>query len=238
MLVSEFKPRSNDWNSMDFLKGLSRKDIELSDEFLNENKDSFLFATYTEFDAKNLSRHLDSLDINFTPEFMAFKKFWKRDEENHYTGFRYIYSIMFNEEEEKVANVIESRPYNFGNLKDFLHDEFTICLLIAYDEILTTKAYSSERKLYSSLGNAAFYDWMRKVTIDEAFHFHNIMEVIRLRHSHRILEIPRIVTSLVNLDLERNNYEGTFVMDHESYFFDFLKSGVSVIERYLKRYLK
>ena len=186
---TDFDPKSRDWNSIDYLKDLRRSDINLSDEFLDKKRDFFLHAAYTEFDAENLCRFLETLDFEFSPEFKVFEKKWRRDEWNHYIGFRYIYSIIFNESETAIARIIESRPYDFSGIQNFFKDEFSICLLIAYDEILTTKSYASEHQLYKSFGNPQFYSWIKEVTRDESYHFNNVMEVIGLNHSDRIEEI-------------------------------------------------
>lgn len=232
---TNFIPKSQDWNSMDFLDGLKRKDILCSDSFLIEKRDFFFHATFTEFDAENLCRHLDTLGYDFSPEFKTFEKSWRKDEWNHYIGFRYIYSIMFDQEIANVAKLIESRPSDFSRLENYFKDEFFITLLIAFDEILTTKSYASEFDLYSSFGHSAFLNWIKEVTRDEAYHFHNAMEVIRIRHFNRIDEIPDLLESFVKWDLQKNEYTGTFVLDHDFYSPEFLKHGASIIKNYFSR---
>ena len=111
---------------------------------------------------------------------------------------------------------------------------FFICLLIAYDEILTTKSYATDHELYLSFGHPAFFEWIKQVTRDEAYHFHNAMEVIRLRHSNRINEIPETIELMLNWDLQKNEYAGTFVLDHDWYSEEFLNWGASVIRNYFK----
>lgn len=231
---SDFIPKSKNWDSITILGGLTRKDIVLPQSYLEEKRNFFFHAAYTEFDAENFCRHLDTLNNNFSPEFMAFEKLWRKDEQNHYIGFRYIYSIMFDQSIEDVARSIEDRPYDFSRLAAFFKDEFIICVLIAFDEILTTKGYIGEQKLYQSFGNLAFLKWFKTVTRDEVYHFKNIMEVIRIRHFNRIDEIPKILESFINWDIQENEYTGTFVLDHDLYSRDLLQHGASMIKTYFK----
>lgn len=231
---ARFIPKSTQWSSKVMLKGLQRKDIVVNQGYLLKKKDFFLHAAYTEYDAENLCKYLDTLSIKFSPEFLAFEKVWRRDEWNHYVGFRYIYSIMFNQREDDVARLIEERPCNFSGIEKFLEDEFSICLLIAFDEILTTKGYASEKKLYSSLGHPAFSRWFRAVTKDEAYHFSNVMEVIRLNHSDRISEIPLLLDSFIRWDMQKNEYGSTFVLDHDLYTPEFIEEGANTIKKYFQ----
>lgn len=232
--TSRFVPKSVQWSSKVMLKGLQRKDIIVNQSYLSRKKDFFLHAAYTEYDAENLCKYLDTLEMEFSPEFKVFEKVWRRDEWNHYVGFRYIYSIMFNQREEDVARLIEERPSNFSGINQFLNDEFSICLLIAFDEILTTKGYAGEKKLYHSLGHPAFARWFKYVTKDEAYHFTNAMEVIRLNHYNRIPEIPKMLDSFIEWDMQRNEYGSTFVLDHDLYSPEFIQEGANVIKKYFQ----
>ncbi len=231
-LPKPFVVKSIQWDSMHLLEACSRTDIVLAQDVLEAKRGFFFHAAYTEYDAENLCRHIDTLDIRFTPEFKAFEKTWRRDELNHYIGFRYIYSLMFNQSVSEVAELIETRPFDFSQIQKFFKDEFVICLLIAYDEILTTRGYASEFGLYKSLGSSVFLDWFKRVTRDEAFHFHNIMQVIKARHSNRIDEIPFTLKTFIEKDLQRDDYRATFVLDHDLYNVEFLQKGAAVIERY------
>lgn len=227
-----YKPKSVLWDSMDFLSGITRSDIILPQEYLDEKQGFFFHATYTEHDAENLCKHIDALPLDFSPEFRAFEKVWRRDEWNHYVGFRQLYSIMYGEPVESVAKQIEERPYDFSPIGEYFKDEFTICLLIAFDEILTTKGYATEHALYASLGPSGVSEWFKQVTRDEAYHFKNAMEVIRVKHSHRRSEISEVVNALITLDTQSNDYKGTFVLDHELYSKKFIVEGASILMNY------
>lgn len=222
------------WDFTSYLNNLTRDHILNNDHFFKDKKDFFLHAAYTEYDAENFCRHLDALDLSFSPEFMAFEKAWRKDEHNHYLGFRKLYSVIYNESEEEIAKRIEERPYDFTPIKEYFKDEFSICLIIGYDEILTTMAYSQELKMYDSFKNKSVSGWMRDVTRDESYHFHNVMEVIALNHKERINEIPGMLRNLVSRDLERHEYKSTFVLDHDWYSEDFLNKGAMIILKYFK----
>src|SRR5207248_4393100 len=111
---------------------------------ITERKGFFWNAMLTEYDARNFSRHLEINSGKLSPEFLAFKRAWSRDEWNHYIGFRSIYSMLYNRAENELAEQIEIETGDFHLIREFSDDEFKICLLLAYDEIATSKSYFSE----------------------------------------------------------------------------------------------
>lgn len=230
--ISIFPLLSRSWDSLEMLGKLGREDITLPQSQVDQKKDFFLHAAYTEFDADNFCKHLNTLAITFSDEFKLFERVWRKDELNHYIGFRYLYSILYGSTVEEVGKIIETRKYDFSRIEPFFRDEFTICLLIAFDEILTAKGYGSEQNLYASLGSQTFSEWFKLVTMDEAYHFRNIMEVIRLKHSDRINEIPTLIERFIEWDVMRNDYSSTFVLDHDYYSLEFIKHGASIIRSY------
>ena len=123
-------------------------------------------------------------------------------------------------------------------IKGFLEVEFIIYLILAFDEILTTKSYGSEIGLYTSFGCSSISEWFRNVTRDEAYHFKNAMEVIRKNHSEGICEIPRVIDSFIYWDLERNGYDRTFVLGHDFYSKEFHQEGGFLMKNYFDKTIK
>lgn len=232
-----FVPRSIEWSSSSILDQLDPKSFGLTPERQKELRDLFWNDLCSEYDAENFCRYYESSGLKYSQEFQAFERAWRRDEWNHYIGFRDIYSALYDVPQEEIHREQEKRPVDFGPIQPFLEDEFTMTLLLAYDEIATTKAYAMDYDLYGSFPNPNLLDWIKLVTRDEAFHFGNCIDVIRLRHQDRIPEAPEKVRKFVEWDLAGNEYQGTFVLDHHGYYFtpDFLQGCADTILHQLNK---
>jgi hypothetical protein len=231
--------RLSHWESREFLQGLTRNDISLPEKVITEREGFFWNAMLTEYDAKNFGRHLLEVNAcNLSSEFLAFERAWSRDEWNHYIGFRSIYSMLYNYAENEIATNIENEKGDFRLIKEFSDDEFKICLLLAYDEIATSKSYFSEFPLYRAFGHPVFINWFKKVAVDELYHFMNCMELIRHRHPGRITEIADTIDMFIEYDMRRNQYNRTFVFDHYWYSRAFLEHCRELIVTYFKNGLR
>jgi hypothetical protein len=146
--------------------------------------------------------------------------------------------MLYNRTEHEIASHIENEKGDFRLIKEFSDDEFKICLLLAYDEIATSKSYFSEFPLYRAFGNPTFLYWFKKVTVDELYHFQNCMEIIRYCHPGRIPEIADTIDIFIECDMRRNQYNRTFVFDHYWYSRAFLEHCKELIVTYFKNGLK
>ena len=191
----------------------------------------------TEYDAKNLAGYLTTREIEFSPGFLSFKRAWSRDEWNHYLGFRQIYSMLYDEPEDKIAERLEMESGNFEPIAKFLDDEFKVCLVLAYDEIATFKSYLAEFPFYTALEMRVFH-WFQRVTRDELNHFLNCMEIIRCNHSARISEIASTIDLFIEWDIARHPYVRTFVLDHYWYSRGFLEHCGELINGYFSKGLR
>ena len=211
-------PRSKPWQSLDLIGGLTRADISLSDEELQKHTTLLEFDMNTEFDSENFCVHLDERAKNgmsFTPEFGAFERTWRRDELNHYFGYRRLLAMCGPDDEDTLHKRVTSRPVDFEPVKEFLRDEFAICLVLAYDEITTANSCRIDFPMFGSFGNPVFAEWIRRVARDEAYHFLNIVDVVKRRHAHRVPEAREFMERLLNFDGDGHGYGATFVMDHD-----------------------
>ncbi len=238
--MSEFTPKSLTWSSEAVLQDIARRDFTISDKQVADLEGLFWNDLCSEHDAENICQYMENAGYKYNSSFSAFEKAWRRDEWNHYLGFRKIYSSLYGTPEEQLASRLASREVDFEPIREFLEDEFVFTLVLAYDEIATTKAYSMDHDLYRSFGDPRLHQWIRLVTRDEAFHFHNCMELIRLEHADRISEIPGHVNKFIQWDLGGHDYKGTFVLDHEGYYFtpNFLNDCGQRIVDYFERYPK
>jgi hypothetical protein len=177
--------------------------------------------TEAEFDANNLCDYLEARatagTLALSPEFRAFEKLWRRDEMNHALGFAMIESFLYGVSVEQIFQELREQRPRFSPLEErgFFADEFTTAVVIAYDEIATTRSYSEDKKdRYPQFENPALVDWIGNVAADESRHFHNIISVIKHNHANRIQEIPGLVRKILDWEQSPHEYERTFVLDH------------------------
>ncbi|QRK10110.1 hypothetical protein JQX13_08435 [Archangium violaceum] len=213
-----FTPRSRPWDALALLASLGRKDVALSNDALAPYLELIDYSMVTEFDSQNFDAFLSKLEgdgLSFTPEFTTFREVWRRDEWNHYVGYRRLVNILTGVPEAELHQRTLSRPSDFGEIATFLQDEFLICMTFAYDEIVTRHACSMAKDIYRAFGHETFLTWIYLVGRDEAWHFMNLVEVIRLRHQHRLGECAAVLERLLAWDRERRPYHSTFVLDHD-----------------------
>lgn len=231
--VRAFKPKSFQWDSMQMLQGITRDDLTINETEILELEELFWNDICSEYDADNFCQFLKKSGIRLSSEFKIFEAIWQRDEWNHYLGFRQIYSLLYQKSCEEIDELVAAREVDFSPILEFLEDEFMICLVLAYDEIATTRSYRMDFELYKSFGPQPLADWIKCVARDEAVHFSNILNIIRLCHSEHIPKVPKFVKKLVDYDLANHDYKGTFVLDHKGYYFtpDFLYKCSQTIAR-------
>jgi hypothetical protein len=218
--VTSYVPKSIPWGSADVLAGLDRSHVSLSDAVLREFKPVLWNDLRSEFGAENFCDHLKNQNAQFSSEFKAFEHVWRRDEFNHYVGFRMLYCMLYDEDAAIVEAQLRSVPADFKPIRHMLADEFVTTLLLAYDEIATTKSYAADHTFYKSWGHGAFHSWIKLVTRDESYHFNNLMRLVEAKHQDRISEIPAHVERFIEWDLNGSEYRGTFVLDHDGHYFN------------------
>jgi hypothetical protein len=207
---------STQWDSITMLDGITLKDLQVTDKLLEQSRDIIWGDLSSEYDAKHFSDFLSQSGLQFTPEFEAFKTLWRRDELNHYLGFRQIYSVLYEKRTDSIDQAMAAHQPNFVPIQEFLEDEFRVCVLIAYDELATTRTYAQDIALYKSFGSIPLANWIKFVIKDEGLHYDNALNVIAQSHSHRLPELRQLVNRLVEFNLEDNHqYGSTFVLNHE-----------------------
>lgn len=234
---TQFQPKSIPWSSYELIGQIQKDEIYLDPTIIAEVKDGLWNDLCSEYDAENFCNYLKNANIKLSNDFKAFEHVWRRDEFNHYLGFRRIYSLLYDIPEDYLIKEVERRPVNFEPIQFMLEDEFKICLLIAYDEIATTKNYASEYEFYNSFGPSNLLRWIKNVTRDEAYHFNNSMELIGKNFRNRIPEIPELVDHFIDWDLHGEAYHGTFVLDHDGPYFtsEVLNMCGNTIKNYFSR---
>lgn len=226
-----YESKSRPWNALELLNPISADSISISDEERHEIEPIIWNDLSSEYDAEHFCVMLENSGLVFSDEFVSFEKVWRRDEYNHYLGFRRIYSLFYGEAEVSITERLERRVPDFSDMEEFFTDEFKLCLILAYDELATTRAYNEDIPFYRSLGPDQFNDWIRNVKADEALHYLNSLRVAQVRHRNRLPEAERILEQILTIDLDSKDYRATFVLDHKGPPFtpEMLKSCVETI---------
>ncbi|MBI3555805.1 MAG: hypothetical protein HY074_06055, partial [Deltaproteobacteria bacterium] len=195
------KPKQNVWSSKELLSSLSACCLHI-DATLKDNYECILWNDLcSEYDSRNLCLRLQFSRNSYSEAFNSLLELWAADESNHAEGFKIIYAAVYGCEEGDIDARLRGRKVDFSVIEEFIGDEFKLCLLLAYDELATTYSYHGDIPLYRSLGHAPLEGWIRRVKLDEALHFYNLLQVIKNKHSHRIAEAEDILLDILELDL-------------------------------------
>jgi hypothetical protein len=228
------------WESLLVLAGLNRASIEFNPAFVEALEPSLWIELATEYDADNFCEYLKYREavgtLSLSSMFSDFERIWRRDELNHTRGFARIFSVLYSVKEEELLAKLRNRSPDFRAIESLLVDEFAICVVLAYDEIATTKSYQHDMvHRYPKFGNKALVDWIRLVARDEAWHFENTLTIIKKNHSHRIPEVSGFLDRLMSFDASGAEYGATFILDHSANDYDptFLDSCRALILRRL-----
>ncbi|MGY3473387.1 hypothetical protein [Bradyrhizobium ottawaense] len=168
---------------------------------------------YTEYDARFLKQELVARNLIVSDEAAAFFNAWAIDEERHTDGFIRIIELVADGSEKDLRARLDARTHDFGPIVEHLKDEFTLMVIIAFDEMCTCRAYAAEKPFYDALGNNTFHHWLREVIADEAVHSMNAVNVIRARYRDRIDQAATILDKLIRA-ADNLRYSGTFVLDY------------------------
>lgn len=193
---------------------LTLRDIEISREQLEELEPSFWNFLCSEDDSRHFYRRAHDGRGRYSDALFSFLEVWREDEANHAVGFKMIYQALYGQSSEAVDARLAARRADFSRIEEILGDEFTMCLVLAYDELATTHAYHRDFAFYDSLGPDELKTWIRLVTSDEALHLANLVRLIGQQHRHRIPEARRALERIVEVDLRGGDYGATFVLDH------------------------
>jgi hypothetical protein len=232
------RPNGREWRSHEVLSKISSglAASEESERVLRRSRprhtvQSLLWHEIcSEYDARRLSECLLANIKDLSPEFLAFQKCWLADESNHFDGFSIIYSALFGGTPESIVEGIQGRPIDLTRL-DFINDEFSVCVLLAYDELVTAQAFKVEFPIYDLLNSAGVSEWIRLVQSDEIYHGVGAVKVILKNHSHRLGDVSSLLDRIALFDSDQETYGGAFVLDHQGVEMAFItKAKKSVLK--------
>ena len=172
----------------------------------------------SEYDSRFLYIELKKRFPNMSEELKEYLHYWDLDEADHYYGFAQLYAACVqNKNKESLRleldNQMKQRVADFSKISQFLVDEFSVCLLLAYDELMNTYAYKEEFPVYDELGSPAISKWIRRVAQDEARHYIGAIKLLLSQHADRLNEAQVLLEEIVRVDTSGKPYQATFVLD-------------------------
>ncbi|WP_407185418.1 hypothetical protein [Bradyrhizobium centrosematis] len=208
-----FTPVRRRWDARELFMGLTSAMFAASPSDVRARWTKLWPDLYTEDDARYLKQELETRNLIASNEAAAFFNAWAIDEERHTDGFIRVIELVAGGCEQALREQLESRSHDFGPVLEHLNDEFSLTVLIAFDEMCTCRAYAAEKPFYDNLGNSAFHHWLRELIADEAVHSMNAVNVIRVRYRDRIGQVGTILDNLISA-ADTLRYSGTFVLDY------------------------
>ncbi|CAM2925209.1 hypothetical protein SAMN04490207_3858 [Pseudomonas gessardii] len=202
---------------------------KLSETEKSDWKGIFFDSIITEYDARRLYWHIEDQNPSATSELADVLRPWLRDEIDHAYGFSLIYSAYTGSPLDEVVLEVETRKSNFESIDPFMQDTFRLLILLAYDEIITTHVYHRSIKQYDKFNSSQLSTWIRKTKKDEAKHFFSFIEKAKQLFPERLQEAPLILEKLFELDFEKTQYTGTFVLDHNTTDYPITKKEIEGI---------
>lgn len=206
-------PIRRNWNPKDIFDELTPAMFTAEPSIVRARRDKLWPELYTEYDARHLKQEVFNRNLIATNEAEAFISAWAADEERHTDSFIRIIELVAGESEKDLRDRLEARSHSFSAINEYLKDEFSLIVMIAFDEMCTCRAYAADREFYAGLGSS-FLRCLREVVADEAVHSMNAVNVLRARYCERIPEIGEILDSLIRSVGDDPDYTGTFVLDY------------------------
>lgn len=209
--------RINNWRSQNILENLKLEHLKIDDYVRSEINAPMWRNLISEYDGLHLSNEIRKNQEQYSIEFLNFEKIWLPDEINHYLGVLQIYSTIFERDLEDVHDEVSSREPDFLESERYIKNEFLLCNVFAYDELLSTRGYNDAFPVYDSFCNSSLKKWIRLAARDEMYHCMNILNVIKRAHSNYLSEVPNVLKDIVQSEYIRlNDYTGTFIFDHDA----------------------
>lgn len=215
---------------------VTAEDIDLGRVDLVELEDTLWDTAESEYDARFLYKYLEPDLADFSDAFRNYLGVWMQDEDAHYCGFRHLYSLAFEMPPTQIDFEMAKRRPDFSRLSKPLHDEFQLLTMLAFDELVTVKAYKKEYALYDALGAQKTGHFIRRVAWDEAAHYADALAILRDQHVSRLDEVPALLRRILDFDFDQRDYRATFLFDHADtsiYSADIMLTSAKVICRQL-----
>ncbi|OGT36643.1 MAG: hypothetical protein A3F11_11575 [Gammaproteobacteria bacterium RIFCSPHIGHO2_12_FULL_37_14] len=154
---------------------------------------------------------------------------WLSDEINHAHAFQILYHHIYHESQDSISQRLVSRQTNFSMIDEFFSDLPSTCLLLAYDELITTHVYHQSIDFYDKLGSTMFSEFIRRLKYDEAKHYFGIISIVKDQFSGKRALAESLLNKIIQVDDAMDDYYGTFVLDHACPEFPLSKSNIMML---------
>jgi hypothetical protein len=213
--MDRFTPRVVKWSAHELLGGVTTDHVTASPELRRAVRRNLWGDMCAEYDSEHLWQHLNTGGFDFSTEFRSALAEWRSDERNHYVGLRHICSTMYDVAEEEIDTEMTDRRADFSAIQGFLTDEFRICVVLAYDELVSSRGYRLFFDSFGKFGPPQYSQWVRWACRDEAWHYQNFLDVIRMVHPNRLPGVAGVIREIEAYESSpAMTYHGTFLLDH------------------------
>jgi hypothetical protein len=218
-------------SATDLLKNLKPRDIRLDSLDKETQEPMFWRSICSEHDARHFYRHLLESRISLPWQFEDFLPRWLADEVNHARAFKILYRSIYGTSFDEIESALRKRAIDFSPVQEFFDDLQSLCLLFAYDELVTTQVYRRSIPFYEALGFVSSGKWARRLVFDEAQHFSAVMNVLMQYCDRDADRAEATLMRIIDVDLQQEEYGGTFVLDHSCPEFPFGRAELVSMSR-------
>lgn len=219
------------WSSERLLRNVSADDIKLSLQERRASEGLLWRSICSEHDARHFFRELITVGPKLPWKMQDFLAKWFADEVNHARGFKILYEKLYRLPREAIEERLATRPIDFSHLVEFFGSLFAVCILFAYDELVTTHVYERSAGFFKQWGVPAVTEWGRKLVHDEASHYRALMSIMREYCADQATLAEGLLIRVIDVDLAQADYHGTFVLDHTCPEFPFNRAELVTISQ-------
>jgi hypothetical protein len=167
----------------------------------------------SEYDARHLSAFLRAAGLRLSDAFWALEAAWAEDEQKHYRALRWLYSRVYSVDERELDAQLARRQPDFAALRPLLVDEFSLCVVLAFDELASSRSYARDRVRFRPLGPTVVR-LLGHAARDELWHCLNALDLLRALHAQRLSEVPALLSRVIAHDTSPQfRYGATFLLD-------------------------
>jgi hypothetical protein len=219
------------WSSEHLLRDVSAGHIKLSSKERRASEGLLWRSICSEHDARHFFRQLITVGPPLPWKMQEFLAGWFADEVNHARGFKILYEKIYGLPPDEIEERLASRLIDFSHLAEFFGSLFSVCILFAFDELVTTHVYEMSIGFFRQWGIPTVTEWSRRLVRDEARHYRTVMGIVREYCAAEAPLAEDLLARVIDVDLAQTDYHGTFVLDHTCAEFPFNRDDLVRMSR-------
>ncbi|WP_338830715.1 hypothetical protein [Bradyrhizobium sp. 27S5] len=153
-------PVRRNWNPDELFHGLTMLTAEPS--VVRARWDKLWPDLYTEYDATHQRQELQVRNLDITDDAEAFFQAGRPTKNVTPMDSSASLNLSLTDPKTRYARYRDTRSHDFDPIGAHLNDEFSLMVMIAFDEMCTCPAYAAEKSFYDGLGNDTFHYWLRE----------------------------------------------------------------------------